>query len=116
MNRPQGVVVPQSQKRSERKGEPNKVYAAVPATMVAVQYADGSGNLIKEFWYKVGDQYYIPPQAEQFASQLRSVKEGHAAQVNNLLAAYHSDPNDIPEQDPVNVVTNAVASDNGVDV
>lgn len=109
MNRSQGVVVPQSQKRSEKKGEPNKVYAAVPAELVAVQYADAQGNLIKEFWYKVGDQYYIPPQAEHFASQLRSVKEGHANQVDNLLATYHSDPNDIPDSDPVDVATSKAA-------
>jgi len=109
MNHNQGVVIPQSQKRDETKGEPGKVYVAIPAQLVAVQYADSRGQMIKEFWYKVGDQYYIPDGSEQFTSRLKAVKEGHAKQADTLLAAHSPSSLTIPVN-PVDIVSDQVAA------
>lgn len=109
MNRNQGVVVPQSQKRDETRGEPGKVYVAIPAQLVAVQYADSRGQMIKEFWYKVGDQYYIPDGSEQFTSKLKAVKDSHAKQASVLIAAHSAELVDIP-QSAVDVVSAQVAT------
>ena len=110
MNRPQGVVVPQSQQRETQRGEPNKVYAVVPAKVVGVQYADGTGQIIKEFWYQIGDQFYIPPEAERFASKLKLVKDSFADQAKTLLSAAEAPSSDVPQEDIVDVVSKQVAA------
>ena len=114
MNRGQGVAVPQGQLRSGRKGEPNRVLNAVQADLVAVAYTDKQGNEIKEFWYKVGDTLYIPPGAEQFASQLRPAKGVFAEQVLAKLAARETGPAaGLPVQDDVDVVSTQTAQQSG---
>jgi hypothetical protein len=105
----QGVVVPQDQRREDGRGEPGKVYNAIPVETVAVRYADETGKLIREFWYKIGDTLYQPPQSEQFAANVRTVKDGYAEQVNAILSAVFGDNSDIPSTDAVDVVSEQTA-------
>jgi hypothetical protein len=119
----QGVVTPQDQTREEGRGEPGKVYNAVPVELVAVRYADETGKLIREFWYKIGDTLYQPPQSEQFAASVRTVKDSYANQVNVILKSVFGDDSDLPSTDAVDVVSEQTAqqqsvtkSDSGVDV
>ena len=122
LNRQVGVVTPQDQTREEGRGEPGKVYNVVPAEMVAVRYADETGKFIREFWYKVGDVFYQPPQSEQFAANVRTVKDSYTEQANALLSALLGDDSDLPSTDAVDVVSEQTAEsvtkgdESGVDV
>ena len=116
----QGVVVPQDQRREEGRGEPGKVYNIMPVEMVAVRYADETGKFIREFWYKIGDTYYQPPQSEAFAN-VRTVKDSYVTQASALLSALLGDDSDIPSTDAVDVVSEQTAEsvtkgEAGVDV
>ena len=111
----QGVVVPQGQLRSGERGEPHRVVNVLEAKLIAVEYNNAQGVPIKEFWYRVGDTFYIPPGAETFASQLRPVKGSHAAQVLAKLAAQSSGPNKgLPVEDAVDVVSTQTAEEQTV--
>lgn len=122
MNRTTGVVTPQDQTREEGRGEPGKVYNVMPVELVAVRYADETGKLIREFWYKIGDTFYQPPQSESFASQVRTVKDSYTKQAQVLLSALLGDDDDLPATDAVDVVSEQTAqsvtqgSETGVDV
>ena len=111
MNRQQGVVVPEGQRRELERAEPNKLLDIIPGEMFAVRYADGTGKVIREFWYKVGNTFYQPPGAEQFAGQLREVKETFVKQANTKLAQMDLDPNDVPQSDAVDVVAQQTAKE-----
>jgi hypothetical protein len=118
----QGVVTPQDQTREEGRGEPGKVYNVIPAELVAVRYADETGKLIREFWYKIGSTFYQPPQSEQFASSVRTVKNSYSEQAHAILKSLFGDDSDIPSTDVVDVVSEQTAQsvtkggESGVDV
>ena len=121
MNRQAGVVTPQDQTREEGRGEPGKVYNAILVEVVAVRFADETGKLIREFWYKIGDTMYQPPQSEQFASSVRTVKNSYTEQANAILKSVFGDDSDLPTQDTVDVVSEQTAEsvtkgEAGVDV
>jgi hypothetical protein len=109
-----GVVIPQGQRRSGERSAPRKIINAVVAQLVAVEYTDGHGTHIKEFWYKVGDTYYCPPAAEEFANNIKPVLPVYAAQLNERLNQGHS--LGLPAEDSVDVVSQQVSRDVGGDV
>ncbi len=110
MGRSQGVAVPRGQLRGTERGEPNRIRNLAPATLLAVEYTDGQGNIIKEFWYQVGDQVYQPPNAEQFAGQLKPVKEMYASQVRTRMLSQTATTDDLPKDDDVDIVSDETAS------
>jgi len=87
-----GVAVPVSQLRgaSGRPVEPGKVVGAVPVQYVAVQYGDERGQLVKEIWLRVGEDYFKAPDAEGFVHRLRRIRDKQAAQIDALLSALSS--------------------------
>lgn len=109
MNQRAGVQVPQSQLRSTQRSEPNRIINLAPAVLYAVEYTNGHGVHIKEFWYKVGDQFYMPPNAEQFASQLKPVKKMYADQVRTRLLSQSAATTDLPKEDDVDIVSDETA-------
>ena len=113
-----GVVVPASQRRELERTEPNKLINIIPANVFAVQYGDGTGNVIKEFWYEVGGVFYQPQGSEQFAQGLREVKETFVKQARAKLAQRDLNPNDVPTADVVDVISRQTAeeAESGVDV
>lgn len=119
INPSQGVVVPAGQRRELERTEPNKILDVIPATVYAIRYGDGAGRVIKEFWYEVGGVFYQPPGAEQFADQLREVKETLVKQVKAKLGTNAFMPSNL-QTDVVDVVAKKtaqeVSGDSGVDV
>jgi hypothetical protein len=105
LNRQQGVAVPANQRREDERAEPGKVLSVVPLEAVGVRYAREDGRVIREVWYRAGEDFYIPPQAEQFAQALKEVKPRYAKQAAALLSSLQDPSVSAPVEDTVDVVS-----------
>jgi hypothetical protein len=84
--RPQGVQVPQDQ-LSPGTGEPFTVTQFCEAKSFAATYADDHGKLHTSILLRIGGQWHIAPNGENFAATLKSLKrDGRLS--NNLEAKY----------------------------
>ena len=107
----QGVVIPQGQLRSAERRVENKVFNAMPAEVVAVEYTNDHGEVIKDIWYKFGDQFYVHPDGETFTGALKSVKESYNAQAlerYNANAVRINPAAAIPKEDSVDIVSQEI--------
>lgn len=113
LNRQQGVAVPANQRREDERADPGKVLSVVPLEAVGVRYAREDGRVIREVWYRAGNDFYIPPQAEQFAQALKEVKPSYAKQAAAMLESLHGSSSDVPVEDTVDVVSAETVEDMG---
>ena len=109
-NRPQGVTIPKGQLHAGlEKGPPLTVDHAFVVEQVAVQWYDENGNAHPDVWLRINGQYYIPPNSEEWASQLKPVKEALARQVETMIFN-QVDKNVAPTKDAVDIVASNVAA------
>jgi hypothetical protein len=107
-----GVVVPTGQMRDPaRRVDPGKVVNSYPVQYVAVEYGNEYGEVVKEIWLQVGEDFYRADDAEAFTANLRPVKDGHARQVLAQLAALRASSDDLPQTDAVDVVSKRTAAE-----
>ena len=109
-NRPQGVTIPKGQLNAGLEtGAPNTISHAVVVEQVALQWFDENGKAHPDVWLRINGQYYIPPNSEEWAANLKPVKEVFIKQLEMMLAN-NADRNEAPTQDAVDVVASSVAA------
>jgi hypothetical protein len=105
LNNPTGVAVPAGQRREIERAEPGKVLSVIPLEALGVRYTREDGRVLREVWYRAGDTFYVPPQAEEFATALKEVKEKYAKQIRAQLASQQVASAGVPVEDTVDVVS-----------
>lgn len=69
-----GVTAPANQGSPANEGTANTVISAAPVEFVAVEYYDGEGRRRRDVLMKLGDEYYTPPNSQEWAGSLKSVR------------------------------------------
>ena len=108
--RGQGVTISESQRNAgKEKGPPGTISHAYVVEQIALQWFDESGKAHDDVWLKIGDNYFIPPESELWASKLSQVKDTFARQLVAMMQ--DSEIKDVaPTKDAVDVVAANVAS------
>ena len=102
-SRPNGVVLPQSQ-LSPGTGVPQTLTGFAEAKSYGVEYVDEAGNKHVTVLMRIGDQWYLPPNGENYASTLRQLnKDTWLAKLltdrfNNSITA------SLPKEDAVDIL------------
>lgn len=73
-----------------------------PVKLFMVRYGDASGNSHTTLAFQIGNQWYMDPNAEEWASRMRPVSEWLGKQLNTKLSALAAPV--VPPQDEVVVV------------
>lgn len=103
-----GVTIPDNQLAQER-AEANTVLAVLPpAEMVPVRYADEHGKVRQVVVLKAGGEYYMPPNAEQWAAQLRPLRDWMKKGIDNLSV---TETTEAPTEDSVDIVGSSIAQE-----
>lgn len=98
-----GVSIPDGQLSPQERTEPNKVLSVMePAVMIPVRYSDEHGRVHHVVVFKAGNEYYMPPNAEQWAASLRPLRDWMKKGIEAQLPG--DGPLDAPSQDTVDVV------------
>ena len=101
-----GVKIPEGQSGVEY-GEPKQVRQVVEIKLVAVEYADSTGQVKRNTFVKAGDQYLHHPDFEEWTRQLREVAPWLLKGLKERLDAETAP---LPAQDNVDVVVPNEAS------
>jgi hypothetical protein len=83
-------------------GIPKTLMYSVPAQMMAVQYADEQGGVHTAVVLRVGNAWYMPPNAEQWAGALRPLAPWLARLCEDRLTPASSE---VPQTDSVDLFT-----------
>jgi hypothetical protein len=109
-NRPQGVTISKSQINAGlEKGPSNTISHAFVVEQVALQWYDENGTAHPDVWLRINGKYYIPPNSEEWAAQLKPVKDVFVHQIEIMLND-QIDKNVAPTQDAVDIVATEVAT------
>ena len=71
--RAMGVTTPEGQGNPRNAGPENTVQNAMEVTFVAVQYWDEYGRSHQDVLLRMGEDYYKPPNSEDWARALKGV-------------------------------------------
>jgi len=107
----EGVMIPRNQLIDEElTGSPMSITHAVPMQMVGVQWFDERGQGHNEIWFVAGNAVYQPPNAEEWASQLKPVKDDlRQAILSQLNLTTSKEREPLPMKDEVDVIADEVA-------
>lgn len=100
--RPAGVM----KNAPEQQSAPAQSVAhAMPAQFFAVQYGDAQGVQHAALLLKVGETWYMPPEAEKYAASLRPCAKWLADKLTRMVGtAPTSATQGLPTEDPVQVI------------
>lgn len=102
-----GVMIPEGQLAQDR-AEPNTLLAILPpGKMVPIRYADEHGRVHQAVVFEAGGEYYMPPGAEKWASELRPVRDWMKKAILAMLPG--DGALDAPKEDTVDVVADGTA-------
>ena len=105
--RAQGVTTPEGQGNPRNAGPENTVKNAMEVTFVAVEYWDEYGRQHQDVLLRMGNDYYKPPNSEDWARALR----GTASWLSKGIAAKLSAPaSRVPVDDSVSVLDGVALS------
>lgn len=108
--RQQGVTIPKGQLNAGlEKGPPNTISHANVVEQVALQWYDENGTAHPDVWLRIGGQYYIPPNSEEWAAALKPVKETFILQLEAMLSD-QVDKDVAPTKDAVDIVAKKTAA------
>lgn len=110
LNRQQGVTISKGQINAGLgKGPPNTISHAFVVEQVALQWFDENGTAHPDVWLRINGKYYIPPNSEEWASQLKPVKDIFVNQVETMLSD-QVDRDVAPMKDAVDIVASNVVT------
>lgn len=110
-----GVTLPADQVSGGGKAPVQQVTHMVSGQMHAIRYGDEFGKEHHVVLFKVGNQWYFPPNAETWASQLKPCAKWLVDELEGKLAQITQD-GAVPTKDAVDVVAANVATTNAVQV
>lgn len=109
-NRSQGVTIPKGQLHAGlAKGPPNTISHVAEVKQYALQWYDENGTAHPDVWMKIGDTWYIPPNSEAWAAEIKQVKPIFKTQLDAMIAEYGSQ-DAAPMQDAVDIVAPRIAA------
>jgi hypothetical protein len=110
--RPQGVTIPAEQSQPGR-GKPKSLIDVAVMEHIAVAFCDDAGRQHNVVLAKVGKEYYMAPNSEAWAAELRPVLPWLQDAIDSELRGRSET---LPTEDRAEVVASEIAKSAGVDV
>lgn len=83
---------------------PRSLANCAPMQMYGIQYGDASGKLHVAVVVKIGDQWYMPPNAEAWAGQLQPLTPWLTKLLEADTAKKEVKDTSVPKMDSVNIM------------